>query len=151
MAKTLQAFLDREERLFFICNMAKHKAINSADIIQSDPKSYSRSNVSLYFQWLLENGYLTTQRQTNPANGKSMNYYTATGKQYKKLTANDYYVLGIGRKEQKKLTEVPLPATFKPHPKGRIIKLLDKPLPRPKNDGYARKVEISIGSSFSFI
>lgn len=150
MAKTLQAFLDREERLFFICDMAKHKAINSADIIESDPKSYSRSNVSLYFQWLLENGYLTTQRNTNPANGKSMNYYTATGKQYKKLTADDYYVLGIGKKEQKP-SEVPLPATFKPHPKGRIVKLLDNPLPRPQNDGYARKTHISIGSSFSLL
>lgn len=131
--------------------MAKNKPINSADIIDTNPKSYSRSNVSLYFQWLVENGYLTTHRATNPQNGKSMNYYKATGKQYKKHTAEDYYILGVGHKKQTKLTEVPLPATFKPHPQGRIIKLLDKPLPRPKNDGYARKVEISIGSSFSFI
>lgn len=148
MAKTLQAFLDREERLLFICKMAKTKPINSADIIKTDPQSYSRSNVSLYFQWLVEHAYLRIERRTNPDNGKSMNYYTHTGKEYKKKTVQDYYSLGVGRKHP---TVVPLPATFKPHPQGRIIKLLDNPLPRPENDGYGRKLEVGIGSSFNFI
>lgn len=148
MAKTLKAFLEKEERLFFICHMAKIKPIHSGDIIQTDPKSYSRSNVSLYFQWLIEHGYLQTQRKTNPENGKSMNYYTHTGKEYKKKTVQDYYNLGIGRKHT---APVPISTTFKPHPQGRIIKLLDNPLPRPQNDGYARKTHISIGSSFSLM
>ncbi len=151
MAKSVKAFLEREDRLFFIVEMAKTKAITSADIIQSDPKQYSRSNVSLYFQWLVENNYLKKQRRANKDNGKSMWYYISTGKDYKKLSEKDYYHLGIGYKQKNTLTNVPIPATFKPHPNGRIIKLLDKPLPRPKDDGYAKKRTISIGSSFSLM
>lgn len=148
MAKSLQAFLEKEDRLFLICEMAKTNLICSSDIINTDPKAFSRSNVSLYFAWLVENGYLRTQRGVNPQNYKSMNYYSATGKQYKKRPAEDYYLYGIGHK---KVPAVPIPHTFKPHPKGRIIKLLDNPLPRPENDGYGRKIEFGIGSSFNFI
>lgn len=145
MAKTLQAFLDREDRLFFICDMAKRKAIHSGDIIQTDRKSYSRSNVSLYFEWLVENAYLRTERRVNPENNKSMNFYTHTGKEYKKKTAEDYYRLGVGKK---KLDNVPIPSTFRPHPQGRIVKLLDNPLPRAK-DGHRTGLKFGVQSSFS--
>lgn len=151
MAKSIKAFLEKERRISAIIDMAKTKSITSADIIKSDPKNFSRSNTSLYFIWLVENGYLKSDRRVNHKNGKSMWYYDWTGKQYKKLTLDDYYNLGIGYKKHPKQSPVPIPATFKPHPKGRIIKLLDNPLPRPKNDGYSKKIEISIGSSFSFI
>lgn len=145
MAKSLQAYLEKEDRLFAICEMAKKAVICSGDVIKSDPKAFSRSNVSLYFKWLVENNYLKTKKGVNPENFKSMNYYTSTGKTYKKKSAEDYYILGIGHK---KVPAVPIPNHFVPHPKGRIIKLLDNPLPRPKNDGYARKIGTGIASSF---
>lgn len=145
MAKSVKAFLEREDRLHFICSMAKTKAIHSGDIIKSDPKAYSRSNVSLYFEWLVENAYLRTERRVNPENGKSMNYYTHTGKEYKKKTLDDYYNMGIGRKY---VAPVPVPTTFKPHPQGRIIKLLDNPLPRAA-DGHRKGLSFGVQSSFS--
>lgn len=148
MAKSIKAFLERERRLSVIVEMAKTKSINSADVISSDPKNFNRSNTSLFFMWLIENKYLKSNRRVNHKNNKSMWYYDWTGKEYNKLSLEDYYKLGIGYKRHPKPSPVPIPATFKPHPQGRIIKLLDKPLPRPKNDGYGRKVGIGIASSF---
>jgi len=145
MAKSIKAFLDRENRLHFICNMAKTRAIHSGDIIKTDQKAYSRSNVSLYFEWLVENNYLKKERRANPENGKSMNYYIHTGKEYKKKTVDDYYEAGLGKKYNQ---AVPVPTTFKPHPQGRIIKLLDNPLPRAK-DGYKSSANFGVQSSFS--